>query len=765
MPNLISRRVATWSVLAASLVSAALLVQACGDEGLPAAAFPPEPDASDAYTYEPDAAFNGDGGIAQGDIAIFPANPTVDVAIDDGVITTAPITFTAQNANNVGIAASFTLDRGELGNLVAASGVFTASGASSGKGTVTASFGGKTASTTLTVRVAITQNGPPKNYNGGNGAGGYGGVGGAGPGKAVSATTKNKLLGAATPPANAQQLGFLYPYDKTVWPRGVLPPLLQWQTSLAITAVRVHVEQANFKFDGFYGGTALVNQPVDPYAWSKALYGNGGDPMKVDVYAYDGSKLVGPISESYGVAPGTLKGTVYYNSYNSKLNANGATTGAVLAIKPGAFSPTLALPSQQGKCHVCHEVSANGSTLFTQISSSLVDNAIYYAPNASFDMTKGGKQIADYAGTAPDGSSNDRKFLWSGVYPDGTFALVNSKHARENNKLSAGLFGRKDGSKISSTGIEGVVTAAVTPTFSTSGKAAAFNFWEGPGAGNVTAGAGHSLAMMDFDCGQGNGITCGAPPYHFSKLRELYRDSARFPAWPTFTPDAKGLVFHNTVTPGSCKVDCEISTWFGAQAELWYTGTTAPNTPVRMNALNGLTSGNVPYVPSNVDHPSDAKLNYEPTVNPVASGGYYWVVFTARRMYGNIATGAPYDNGDGTYPIAKKLWVAAIDVNPKAGQDPSHPAFYLPGQELDAGNMRGFWVVDPCQPNGNSCQTGDECCNGFCRQAGDGGGLVCTDQPPGCAEEFENCTTDADCCGSGAGIACIGGRCSRMSPN
>jgi len=44
--------------------------------------------------------------------------------------------------------------------------------------------------------------------------------------------------------------------------------------------------------------------------------------------------------------------------------------------------------------------------------------------------------------------------------------------------------------------------------------------------------------------------------------------------------------------------------------------------------------------------------------------------------------------------------VAAIDINPTPGTDPSHPAFYLPGQELNAGNLRGFWVVDPCKQNG-----------------------------------------------------------------
>lgn len=750
------------------LVVMSLLSLACG-AGDDASAFGyGETDTGTPSLGDPDSGFaNNEAG--NGGLHISPQNPVVDVTIANGVLgAVMPVVFTATNDSGMTVGASFALDKGELGALVASTGVFTASGNVSGTGNVTATFQGSKDATTITVRIKMTQNGPPSGYDGGSPSdpGGYGGVGGSGPGSAVSAATQAVLDGPAQKPGSAAELGFLYPYDQTVWPRGVLAPLLQWQTTHAAAAVKIHLEEKDFTFDGYYGGSGLVNQPIDAIAWKKALYGNTGDALHADVYVTDGTTSYGPISENWPIAAGTLKGTVYYNSYNSKLNAGGATTGAVLAIKPGALSPTLAVPSLQGQCHVCHEVSGDGSTLYTQISSSLVDNSMYYAPNASFDLTMSASQVASYTGNAPDATPNDRKFLWSGVYPDGTFALTNSRHAREHNTMDSGLYARKDGSQIAATGLSGVVSSAVTPAFSPDGKRVAFNFWEGAGSGGVTAGAGSSLAIMDFDCGASKGTTCGAPPYAFSNLKELYRDATRFPAWPSFTPDGAALVFHNTVTKGTCK-DCEIATWFGAQAELYYTDAPksgAPS-PVRMNQTNGLDGASTSYLPTNASHTADPVLNYEPTVNPIASGGYYWVVFTSRRMYGNVAAGAPYDKGDGTYPITKKLWVAAIDVNAKPGKDPSHPAFYLPGQEIRAGNMRGYWVVDPCQTNGTSCETGDECCNGYCRQADDGGALSCTDQPPGCAQEYEKCTSDADCCGQGQGISCIGGRCSRNAPN
>jgi hypothetical protein len=46
------------------------------------------------------------------------------------------------------------------------------------------------------------------------------------------------------------------------------------------------------------------------------------------------------------------------------------------------------------------------------------------------------------------------------------------------------------------------------------------------------------------------------------------------------------------------------------------------------------------------------------------------------------------------YSQAKNIWVAAIDPNAPAGSDPSHPAFYLPGQE-ESGNYRPVFAPGP----------------------------------------------------------------------
>ena len=699
-------------------------------------------------------------------LTISPAMPTASATLTNGVLTVTPVTLKATAANQSGsmtVPASWSFDRGELGSIDPVSGIFTPSGNLGGIGNATATWNGLTATAPLAVSLLAVQNGGPLSGQDGGveaGAGGIGGVGGSGQGGPVTMGTQTVLTGTPTAPASPTELGWLYPYDQTVWPRGLLAPLLQWQTTHTVAAVYIHMIQQNYEFQGFYSGSALVNQPIDATAWQQATYGNGGDKLQVEITVTDGTTAWGPITESWIIAPGVLQGTVYYGSYNSELA--GSANGAVLAIQPGATAPNIAIPGTGATCNVCHEVSADGATLFMQNNTS----ADGYADGSSYNLTDGGSVIATYTGNASDGTSNNRKFLWSAPYPDGTFAMANSTYTREAYSGPSVLFKRADGTTIPTTGWTTAVTDAVTPTFSTDGHTIAFNFWTGTATNAVNPGGGHNLVAMDFDCGAGDaGTTCGTPPYTFANLRQLYSDSSRWPGWPAFLPDATGLVFHNTLVPGS-QGNSWLATWSGAEAEIWWTNTpaatsTTPPAPVRLDALNGLNAGTA-YLPTNSNHPNDTILNYEPTVNPIASGGYYWVVFTSRRMYGNVAAGDPYDTGDGTYPIPKKLWVAAVNIGGTGGQDISHPAFYLPGQELNAGNLRGYWVVNPCKQNGLSCLTGDECCNGFCRN-GDAGQLVCTSQPPGCSNEYEKCTSTSQCCGAPQGYVCLNGLCASPS--
>jgi hypothetical protein len=129
--------------------------------------------------------------------------------------------------------------------------------------------------------------------------------------------------------------------------------------------------------------------------------------------------------------------------------------------------------------------------------------------------------------------------------------------------------------------------------------------------------------------------------------------------------------------------------------------------------------------------------NFYPTASPVAAGGYFWVFFDSYRHYGNTHT-----NG-----LIRQLWGTAIDISSTGTytNDPSHPPFYLTGQEDVAGNHRAFTALDPCKKDGDSCTSGIDCCVGFCTNG------TCGKPPPPpmgpiCAHTDESCSGGVACC-------------------
>jgi hypothetical protein len=410
-------------------------------------------------------------------------------------------------------------------------------------------------------------------------------------------------------------------------------------------------------------------------------------------------------------------------------------------------------------------VAANGQTLVTQANSGV---PIDYAETVTVDLAN---DTTDGGGT-PVSTSN---LTYPALYKDGSMLLsANGGITYPSSSVETSqLYSLPAGTAIPATGLPSGFQAAV-PAFSPDGAHVSFNFWGGQFAnddgGVAFAYDQRSLAILDFD-----GTSA------FSNPRLLYTPpSGNEVTYSSFFPNGAGIVFEVELTKPSGNWGY---TWNGNTAELWWVDV-ATSKAHRLDALNGYApDGMTVYLPAPAQLSDagiladggtpthtpgqDATLNYEATVNPIASGGYAWVVFTSRRMYGNVAQMGPWVSDPRDYPwreqvTDKKLWVAAVDLSGAAGTDTSHPAFYLPAQELHAGNARGYWTVEPCRADGQSCVTGDQCCGGFC-QPGDGG-LQCTALAPACSGEYEKCSTTADCCGASAGIQCINDVCTLSAP-
>jgi hypothetical protein len=779
-------------------------------------------DATGVFTDDGGNGFTGNGDDSttsgpdvNGPLAIAPDDDVIDVTYGQAA-STVPFSATI---NGITVPASFAIDRGEIGTIVAATGVLTPSGTIGGTANVSATYGGQRVTTTVTVRVHLSQNGGPAAGDAGagdagasdggvNNTGGNGGVGGEGVGGPVDPATQTLLQSApgvdggaigdagATGDAGtdggavASDPSWLYPYDQTVWPRGLLAPLLQWSTAQSYDAVYIHLHENAFDYQGFFSATAtpFIHHPIPQAAWDLLCNSNQGEKVAVTLVFSSGGQVYGPITESWTVAQATVTGTVYYNSYGTNLahnfTGNGVTFGgATLGIKRNATSPVL-VAGNDSECRVCHSVSADGSRLVTGNGNT---GGTGEDPESDwYDLMNG---YAESKMAPVDG-----QFNWGGLSPDGTLLINNGamnagglklqgSAAEDNGPVNAQLFDVATGLTHPSTGLPPNLVLG-SPVFSPDGKHVTFNFFSGTipagGLGSVASDAGVAEAGAADGGGAlvGDGVSLASMDYDptsstFSNFQILFTPPKGYAVWPSYVPTNNAVVFELETqsngrdwggTRSHCdSTACASESTLGTKAELWWVDVTTKKA-ARLDALNGL--GYLPTMAA-TDHTDDSEMNYEPTVNPVPSGGYAWVVFTSRRLYGNVATLKPYWSDPRYVDLSKsattkKLWVAAVDLAGTPGSDVSHPAFYLPAQELLAGNSRGYWVVDPCAANGTTCQTGDQCCGGYCENGS--GGLVCSAQPPACSTLNDKCTADSDCCGVGTGPQCINGRCAVPAP-
>jgi hypothetical protein len=602
-------------------------------------------------------------------------------------------------------------------------GEFRSNGFVAGDVTVSASVGSQTASVTLHISVVINRD--PD---------------------ALEVTLKDDLVsgGQGGPSDIGPDADFrlLYPYDRTVFPRGLAAPLVQLGGEADATYVKL--TSGDFSYEAFALASGPVQVALPEAVWrGVTLSTAAGAEVELSVTKASGGEITGPVTEHLLIAPGSLKGFVYYNTYRSKLAGN---NGAVMRIKPGETATVL-----QSGCTVCHGVSAHGNVMVAGVQWDQKNPTVSRAFNLP---SNGGIQLRNQ-------QDEGRVYAFGGLTPDGSLMLTSGVPATgaKMRGMSGELFTRlvETASGVTVTAPSFDVKVAMTPNFAPDGSRVAFS--------NHDASAqGHVLSVQSFDGSQ-------SPP-EFGAISNVVTDAQHVLAWPSFLPDAAGLLFHagdsfDTAKPGGGALYADVRL---VDVDSKDVSTLA--------ALNGYDAQGELYLPGGASQ--DEHLNYEPSVLPVPVGGYYWVLFTSRRTYGNtIAPGGTVARGDDIWGIPqpnetespsprKKIWVAAIDIEHQGVVDPSHPAFYLPGQELESGNMRAFAALEPCKKQGKGCESAAECCDGFCRETSrDADGvpaLSCTPPPDNaCSNIDEPCKESRDCCSSKA--LCIADRCASPGPS
>jgi hypothetical protein len=505
-----------------------------------------------------------------------------------------------------------------------------------------------------------------------------------------------------------------------VFLRGILSPILQFGGGSA-DAIRVEITSPTMSYVGYFGASTPANAQLPAKSWAAVTAQAGAaDHVTASVTRLSMGVVEGPIKETWSVAQGSIRGRIYYETYNSAIIGGAAAMGiGIMSLTAGAATPT---PIATGCGNVCHTASGDGSTLLSNGGSGAA-----FLQSVSYDL---------HAPVSVRYRDPTQAFTYGGTYPDGTFAMSATNYRTWLTGHDSHLYDTSTGAQIPAPGWDGVYTLGGTTAFSPDGTLFAFN------GNDQDDGAGHTLDLASFTLAT----------HTFSNVAQLAYDASHTLAWPTFTPDSASVLYHAGLGAAyDGGVGSGYETDLGATGNIYRTDV-ASQTAVRLDALDGYSPTGASYLPAN-----DPDLSFAPNVLPEAIGGYFWVVFTSHRSYGNIL--ASQDNGD----VNGKLWIAALDMSVTPGADSSHPAFYLDGQELVSDNPRGCWVPAPCQANAAACGAGDECCSGFCR-ASAGGAMACVAAPSGCANEFERCGATSDCCGKSAGVTCIGGYCAAPAP-
>jgi len=595
---------------------------------------------------------------------------------------------------------------------VDATGLFTASGALGGLVSVQATYQGQQASATLTVVLHLEQNG------------------------AKAAGNIQAQLGSAS--AVDPAVVWAYPYDGTVWPRGLSAPILQWNGGAATDTYYVHIKSATFELDDF---TAATGAPASQVALDNTTWGQFVDSTsgaaQLTVARWSGTAATLIATHTWTIAPASLRGTVYYWANN---------LGRIMRLTPGATAPddfsVGVVPAPTSQCTMaCHTVAANGS--------SMIEAGGTFGGTYNLQTNTMGYSVGSGENSGPI-----RQWGLSALSPTGDYVVVNALMDALTGLTPDGMYKASNG--VAVTGNGGLSTEKTfMPAFSPDGTGFAFVTGTNPGTAYwLATGAAGAAAPTDPTWGllKAYDFNAAGSPM-FTNERTLITPgtdpSKNVIAWPTMSPDGRWVFYTRLgwVDPGT---QHNLSSYPPVVSDMYMADTKNPGTEVRLGSLDG---DGYPFAAG----ARDLHLNYEPSAAPVASGGYFWAVFHSRRTYGNILT------GDRT--TEKQLWIAAIDQNPQPGKDPSHPAFWLPGQATTTLNLRGYFALDPCKGDGQGCATGTDCCGGYCSgSGGDSGGPVCASQSQGCSQNGDKCNVSTDCCGAAQGTTCINHVCSEAPP-
>jgi len=501
-----------------------------------------------------------------------------------------------------------------------------------------------------------------------------------------------------TPSGADPSLSILYPYNETVFPLDVLAPEVQWSGGQAGDVYRLKITEKFYEYTEFFAAPPPSRHLIAEADW-KSLQESGtgaqGDPVGVALSRRSGATIYEPAQHTWHVARGRLKGSVYYWELPPQVgcvNPNG--NGRILRIKPD--SPTVDEFFTPGGCWGCHTVSRDGKKMAAEFIGG---NGPLYTLNLDANPVTYG----DITAGNPAGD-----FIFSAFNHTGDKLLVSENDSRQLRI------------------VDSVTGDTLNPNVL--GNGCGEPAWS-PDGTKIAAVCGMANGSWTFDSSTGNLVVAdvqadGITVANTTTIVPQAGGTGR-PAYPSFSPGGEWLTFGRP-TSGSRS---------SGNGTLWMVRPDGQD-------LKQLTAAG-----------SDNR-SFNPVFAPLRAGGYFWIVFSTRRDYGNTLVNTS----------RQQLWITAVQDPPTAASDPSNPPFYLRAQELCGLSENAYYALDPCKAIGEGCLSGIDCCNGQCIKDQSTGQYVCGEPPPPgqCSENGNSCVVSTDCCDPSA--SCVDGFCAPPVP-
>jgi hypothetical protein len=733
---------------------------------------------SDGLTLNHDGTGGGDS--HEGTLTISPATATIKVT----QLSTLPTqgysaTFTTNGGAPKKVTPVWSLADYTIGS-IDSGGIFSPKGNIGGVVTIQGSYEGLVGVATLNVLVDLESS--LQNVTLPDGTTISQGAGGISPGNAVAlgegpdGGVVDASAPSAEPGPSSGWSTLVYPYDQTVFPQGLLAPVIQWTAgSITPQDFKISLATTDFNWVGFghIGNVADLQAAIPQLVWDGALSSAQPDPktkeatVTLSLVLASASVAYGPYQAHLIIAPGSLTGVIYFESYGSDAVPDGGTDFGLWSVQPGSTSAPTHL---QTGCVICHGVAAAGNTLTTGTD----DPTIGYATGVFRIEGDGGYT---HLATAPPNlpctggsgvpGNDSRGIGWGSVSPDGKVVLRGLGQFWGGEQLLA--WAVPDSPLLFADGGLAPLTTTMTvnngfnmfvPSWSVDEKHLVYVNATNPTDSGISGAPSQSVGVLDVAATVNDGGVSKAGVYGtvtLSKPQTIYDSTATgstpanaYTKVPAFLPDSQTIVLEETLDgPAGDAPYAYMLPDDGAG--IYLDGTLYALQPDGKGgyAHTKLANANASYDPNGDNH------NYEAHPLPVQVGGYYWIVFASLRddAYPQLVSGGE---------LVKKLWVAAITPGTAAGTDPSHPPFTLVNQSIVAAQptQRGYWVLAPCKNDGTSCTTGSDCCNGSCLPSSStdpSSPLVCR-APTSCSNLGGRCKAgdNADCCNAASGVQCIG---------